>query len=74
MVLHQKLVCAAVCLLSGGKNGRKIGMKSNIAARGVATTNNTEFIYLATWVDVFRQMMPGPRLRPANQLLFYMQR
>ena len=74
MVLHPKFVCAVVCRLNGAKSGPKIGLKLNIAARGVATTNDAVVICLATWVAVFRQMTPGPQLHPANQLLFYMQR
>ena len=73
MVLHQKLVCAVVCCLNGEKSGLKTGMKLNTAARGVATTNNAEFIYLATEAGAFRQMTPGLQWRPVNQLLFYMQ-
>ena len=71
MVLYQKFVCAVVCRLSGAKNGPKIGMKLNIAARGVVTTNNDEVIYPATLVGAFQRMMPVLQWRPANQQLFY---
>ena len=69
MVLHQKPVCAVVCRLSGVKNGQRIGMKLNIAALSVATTNNAEFIYLATLVGAFRRMTLVLQLHPVNQLL-----
>ena len=72
MVLYQKFVCAVVCRLSGAKNGLKTGMKLNIAARGVATTNNDEVIYPATEAGAFRQMKPDLQLHPANQQLFCM--
>ena len=67
MVLHLKFVRAVVCRLNGAKSGRKIGMKSNIAAHSVATTNNAEVIYLATWVGAFRQMTLVLQPHPANQ-------
>ncbi len=72
MVLHPKFVRAVVCRLNGAKNGPKIGMKLNIAARSVATINKFVLIYPATWVDAFRQMTPDLQLHPANQQLFCM--
>ena len=74
MVLHQRFVCAVVCRVSGAKNGLKTGMKLNIAARGVATTNNDEVIYPATEAGAFRQMTSDLQLHPVNQLLSCMQR
>ena len=71
MVLYQKFVCAVVCRLSGAKNGPKIGMKLNIAARGVVTTNNDEVIYPATLVGAFQRMKRDLQWRPANQQPFY---
>ena len=67
MDLHQKFVCAVVCRLNGEKSGQKTGMRSNIAARGAATTNDAVVIYLATEVGVFRQMMLGLQWHLANQ-------
>ncbi len=71
MVLHQKFVCAVVCRLNGAKSGLKIGMKLNIAARGVVTTNNAVVTCPATEVGAFRQMKRDLQWRPANQQLFY---
>ena len=73
MVLHPKFARAVVYRLNGAKNGPKIGMKLNIAARGVATTNNDEVIYPATEAGAFRQMTPDLQLHPVNQRLSCMQ-
>ena len=67
MVLRLKLVCAVVCRLNGVKNGQKIGLKLNTAARSVATTNNAGAISPATLVGASQQMTLGPQLHPANQ-------
>jgi len=48
MVLHPKFARAVVYRLNGAKNGPKIGMKLNIAARNVATVNKFVLIYPAT--------------------------
>ena len=71
MVLYQKFVCAVVCRLSGAKNGPKIGMKLNIAARDVAIINRFLVICPATEAGAFVQMTPGLQLHPASQQLFY---
>ena len=62
MVLHQKFVCAVVCRLNGEKSGLKTGMKLNIAAHGVATTNNAGCYFPCHFGGRFSAKDAGPSI------------
>ena len=70
MVLYPKFACDVICRLNGEKSGRKTGMKLNIAAHGVATTNNAGCYFPCQFGGRFSANDAGPSIASCESTAF----